>query len=70
MKLKILSYSKGYTGIIEIDILICKDDKENKYRYYLNSEYIFDKFLFLCKKYSTHGRALALLNKWKVKNEY
>lgn len=69
MKLKILSYSKSFTGIIEIDLLICKDDKENEYKYCLNSEYIFNKFLFLYKKYEMHGRALALLNKWKVVND-
>jgi hypothetical protein len=69
MKLKLLSYSKAFTGIIEVDICICKNDKSKEYKYCLNSEYIFNRFL--CHlKYQAHGRALALLNKWKVKNEY
>jgi hypothetical protein len=66
MKLKLLSYSKDYTGLITIDLCICKNDKVKEYRYIINSEYILKMFL-LKLKYKSYGRALSLLKRWNIK---
>ena len=56
-------------GVIDIDIDIINDTKQRKrYVYHLNSEYAVRKFCNLYRKgKSCHGRALAVLNQFKIK---
>lgn len=56
-------------GTFEIELLVVKKDKINKYTYTLASEYATRKFHQLYRRRETHGKALALLNKFKIKGE-
>lgn len=57
-------------GIIDIDIYIIDDAKQKRYVYRLDSEYAARRFHQLYRKgKACHGRALAVLNKFKIKGE-
>lgn len=57
-------------GIIDIDIYIIDDAKQKRYIYRLDSEYAIRRFYQLYRKGKAfHGRALAVLNKFKIKGE-
>ena len=59
---------KNTDGVIDIDICIVDDLKFKKYTYHLGSEYAARKFHTLYRK-GHHGRALVILNKFKIKEE-
>ena len=68
MKIIHRSTIKNVDGVIDIEILIVDDLKFKKYTYHLNSEYAARKFHTLRRK-GYHGRALNVLNKFKIKEE-
>jgi hypothetical protein len=56
-------------GVVDIEVLIVNKEIK-KYTYHLSSEWAARKFHYLYQKgRTTHGRALALLNKFKIKDE-
>jgi len=70
MKIIHRSTIKNVDGVIDIDICIVDDLKFKKYTYHLGSEYAARKFHKLYRKSrSTHGKALAVLNKFKIRQE-
>ena len=68
MKIIHRSTIKNCDVVIDIDICIVDDLKFKKYTYRLGSEYAARKFHALYKK-GYHGRALVILNKFKIKEE-
>ena len=52
-------------GLIEVNVYI--DRKE--YTYILNSKFALRQFEKFYKRTGTHGKALAILNKFKVKED-
>lgn len=51
-----------------IDLTVTVIDKVTKtYTYILTSEYAVEQFMKFYKRYSTHGKAIAVLNKFKEK---
>lgn len=58
---------KNVDGVIDIDIYIV-NDKIKRYIYNLKSEYAVRKFHALYRK-GFHGKALAILNKFKIKED-
>ncbi len=72
MKLLHEATIKNTDGTIEITIWILNPEAEKKcrqYTYVVNSEWVAKKFLSLYKRKATHGKALALLNKFKIKEQ-
>lgn len=57
---------KNYDGTIEISLYIV-NEKARKYTYVLSSEYAARQFHRLYRRKSTHGKALTILNKFKIK---
>ena len=53
-------------GLIEVTVVIWNGDSRKRYTYLLNSRYAFDKFVTWVRKVKTQGKALAVLNKFKV----
>jgi hypothetical protein len=68
MKIIHRSTIKNNDGVIDIDILIVDDKKFRKYIYNLGSEFAARKFHSLYRK-RLYGRALNVLNKFKIKKE-
>jgi hypothetical protein len=68
MKIIHRSTIKNVDGVIDIDICIVDDLKFKEYTYRLNSEYAARKFHSLYRK-GYHGRAMVILNKFKIKEE-
>lgn len=62
MILKYFCMNKNVNGIYEIDVSI--DGK--MYTYYISSEYAVRMFLSHYRNKKRHGRALSILNKFKV----
>jgi len=58
-------------GLIDISVIIVNDDKSSKsYTYHLSSEWASRRFDTLYHKgRAVHGKALAVLNKFKIKEE-
>lgn len=64
-----LSTVKTNFGIYEITVVIVKENKKHIYTYLINSEFHSREFDKLYKRKRTHGKALAILNKYKIKNK-
>jgi hypothetical protein len=61
---------KNTDGVIDIDLLVVDGMKINSYTYHLSSDWAAEKFHKLYRKSrSTHGKALAVLNKFKIRQE-
>lgn len=61
---------KNPDGVIDIDISIVDREKIHSYTYHLRSEWAVEKFNWLYKKSrKTHGKALEILNQFKIKKE-
>lgn len=58
---------KNYDGTIEIALYIVNDKVAKKYTYVLSSEWAARQFHRLYRRKSTHGKALSVLNKFKIK---
>lgn len=59
-------------GVIEIEVAVINDEerKFKKYTYVLASQYAAEKFHSLYRRgKSCHGKALAILNKFKIKEK-
>jgi len=70
MYLILESTIKQIDGVIDICIVIVEPEKSRKksYTYHLSSEYAVRKFSALYRKgRKFHGKALAVLNKFKIK---
>jgi hypothetical protein len=60
---------KNPDGVVDIEVLIVNKEIK-KYTYHLSSEWAARKFHHLYRKgKATHGKALAVLNKFKIKEE-
>ena len=59
---------KNTDGVIDIDLLVVDGMKINSYTYHLSSDWAAEKFHKLYRK-GHHGRALVILNKFKIKEE-
>jgi len=66
MKLSLISMTKQPNGVIEIVVNIYSGSEFKTYTYFLDSEYIYEKFLFHYRA-QRYGRAITILNKMKVK---
>lgn len=61
---------KNTDGVIDVEVSIVKDKKVNTYNYHLSSDHAAEKFhAFYRKGRDFHGKALAILNKFKIKEE-
>lgn len=60
---------KTIDGAYEITVFIVNGDKRKRYTYLVGSEFITRRFASLYRSRKTHGKALALLNKAKIKEE-
>ena len=68
MYLQHIGTIKNTDGIIDIEISIVKGNKAKNYNYHLPSEYAAEKFHILYRKgRDFHGKALTILNKFKIK---
>jgi hypothetical protein len=57
-------------GVILIDLFIVNENRARKYTYYLQSQFAVEKFEKLYMKgRKFHGKALAVLNQFKIKPE-
>lgn len=57
-------------GIIDVDIFIVNDGKSKRYIYHLQSEFAVRKFDRLYRKGKPfHGKALNILNQFKIKEK-
>jgi len=56
--------------VIEIDLFIVNAKKFKRYRYYLRSKFAAEQFHLLYRRgRKFHGKALTVLNKFKIKEE-
>lgn len=62
MTLLHLSTIRQPDGLFEIDILIDR----RQYTYYISSSSVVDRFMTAYKRKATHGKAVAILNKFKL----
>jgi len=68
MRLRLESIIKLESGLHEVSVWIIEDFKMRKYVYLVPSEFQVRKFNALYKRGKrVHGKALALLNKHKIK---
>jgi hypothetical protein len=59
---------KTLEGVYEVTVHIVKDTDRKRYTYVISSEYAVRRFHHLYRKSrNLHGRALAILNKFKEK---
>lgn len=62
MKLLHLSTTKHVDGVYDIDVKI----DQKVYTYHIASDYAVKRFEGYARRSATFGRAVAVLNKWKV----
>jgi len=58
---------KNYDGTISIGVIIIKGKFKKFYEYILPSIYSYELFKKSYKRIKTHGKALNILNKFKIK---
>lgn len=70
MHLRHNSTIKNMDGMIDIDLFIINDSTCKQYVYHLSSEFAAEKFQKLYRKGERyHGKALTVLNDFKIKEE-
>lgn len=59
----------NYNGTISIGVIIIKGEFKKSYEYILPSMYSYNLFKKFYMRIKTHGKALNILNKFKIREE-